>query len=73
MILEEINISTNLGIINEDDVFDILKSKPKTLELIMTGRDAPQSYMDLADLVTKMDLRKHYFYDDLLAREGIDY
>jgi len=73
LVLDEVNISANLGIIEQSEVLDIIKSKPKNLEIIMTGRDAPQSFIDLADLVTDMKLVKHYFYDGKPAREGLDF
>lgn len=73
LVLDEVNISTNLGIIEESDVLAIIKSKPESLEIIMTGRDAPKSFLDLADLASEMNIIKHYFYDGKPAREGLDY
>ena len=54
-------------------VLKLLEAKPDCLELILTGRDAPQSFIDKADLVTEMKLIKHYFYEGEDAREGLDY
>ena len=73
LVLDEINISTNLGIIEEQAVLDLLKLKPAKLELIMTGRDAPESFEEVSDLVSEMVLKKHYFYEGAPAREGLDY
>ena len=73
LVLDEINISTSLGILEERDVLSIIGQKPEQLEIIMTGRDAPQSFLDKADLVTEMSLVKHYFYEGSPAREGLDY
>lgn len=73
LVLDEVNISANLGIFSEAEVLEIIKLKPKNMELIMTGRDAPQSFIDAADLVTEMKLVKHYFYEGELAREGLDF
>lgn len=73
LVLDEINCSTTLGIIDEQTVLDLIASKPPKMELILTGRDAPQSFMDKADLVTEMTLVKHYFYEGAPAREGLDY
>lgn len=42
-------------------------------ELVLTGRNAPKEFLDVADLVTEMKLVKHYFYKGTRAREGIDY
>ncbi|MDQ7814727.1 MAG: cob(I)yrinic acid a,c-diamide adenosyltransferase [Patescibacteria group bacterium] len=73
VVLDEINPSTHLGIVEEANILDLLKSKPDNLEMILTGRNAPQSFLDLADLVTEMGLKKHYFYRGVKAREGLDY
>lgn len=73
LVLDEINSSTALGIIDEPIVLDVLATKPEGLELILTGRNAPQSFIDRADLVTEMKLVNHYFYKGVKAREGLDY
>ncbi len=73
IVLDEINSSTALGIIEEAAVLRLLEQRPHQIELILTGRNAPQSFMDLADLVTDMSLVKHYFYQGIKAREGLDY
>lgn len=73
IILDEINSSTDLGIVDKDFVLKILKNKPSKTEIILTGRNAPQEFIDLADLVTEMCLKKHYFYQGVSARAGIDY
>jgi len=73
IVLDEINSSTSLGIVTEADVLSLLNIKPTNLELILTGRNAPNSFRDLADLLTEMKLHKHYFYHGVKARPGIDY
>lgn len=73
LVLDEANISSNLGIINQSEVLDLIKNKPDYLEVILTGRNAPQSFIEAADLVTDMKLVKHYFYQGRPAREGLDY
>lgn len=73
IILDEINSSASLGIVQEKDVIEILRGKPEKTELILTGRDAPDSFIQRADLVTDMRLVKHYYYKGEQAREGFDY
>jgi len=73
IVLDEINCTVSLGMLSEKDVLDVLSTKPKRSELILTGRNAPQSFLDLAHLVTEMTLKKHYFYSGVPAREGVDY
>lgn len=73
VVLDEINSSTDLGIVDAADVLAILVKKPETTELILTGRNAPEAFTARADLVTEMKLVKHYFYHGVKAREGLDY
>ncbi|MFA6446915.1 MAG: cob(I)yrinic acid a,c-diamide adenosyltransferase [Patescibacteria group bacterium] len=73
IVLDEINTSTSLGIVDEQRVLGILKNRPESVEIVLTGRNAPQSYVDLADLVSEVKMIKHYFYKGTLAREGLDY
>jgi cob(I)alamin adenosyltransferase len=73
MILDEINSTTSLGMLEFSDVITLMKSKPKKLELVMTGRNCPQEFIEHADLVTEMKLIKHYFYKGVPARRGIEY
>jgi cob(I)alamin adenosyltransferase len=73
LVLDEICISTTLGILDEQEALELIKSKPKKLELILTGRDAPKSFEEVADLVSSMEIKKHYFYEGEPAREGLDY
>ncbi len=73
LVLDEVNSSTDLGFLSEPDVLSLLESKPDRTELVLTGRNAPQSYSDRAHLVTEMRLRKHYFYSGVKAREGLDF
>lgn len=73
LVMDEINVTTSLGALDKDVVINTIKQKPDTLEIIMTGRDCPQEFIDLADLVTEMKLVKHYFYKGIRAREGLDF
>lgn len=73
LVLDEVNSSTDLGFLSEQDVLSLIDQKPDHLELVLTGRNAPQSFIDRAHLVTEMRLRKHYFYSGVKAREGLDF
>lgn len=73
MILDEINSTVSLGMLAEQDVLSLLEKKPEHLELVMTGRNAPDAFFKKAHLITEMRLRKHYFYSGVPAREGLDY
>jgi cob(I)alamin adenosyltransferase len=73
IILDEINVSTALGIVDETAVLSVLDRKPPTTELILTGRGAPPSFLARADLVTDMASSAHYFDHGEISRKGIDY
>ncbi len=73
VILDEINSTTDLGMLDEEVVLALIDRKPETVELVLTGRNAPEAFIERADLVTEMTLKKHYFYSGTKAREGIDY
>jgi len=73
VILDEINYAVNLGLINLDDVLDLIMKKPKDLNLVLTGNYARNEIIDLADLVTEMKEIKHPFKSGIRAREGIDF
>lgn len=73
LILDEINSTIVLGMLKLEPVLALLEKKPENLELVLTGRDAPQELLDKADLVTEMKLIKHYFYQGQEAREGIEF
>ena len=72
VILDEINIALWLKLINLDDVLKLLNEKPDNVEVIITGRHAPQEIIDIADLVTEMKEIKHYFRNGIIARPGIE-
>lgn len=73
VIADEINSTTALGMLAVADVLPILNQKPAHTELVLTGRNAPPEFLDLAHLITDATLKKHYFYSGVPAREGLDY
>ncbi len=72
IILDEINVAMHFKLIAEKDVHDLLDKKPENIEVILTGRFAPDSLLDRADLVTEMKDIKHYHNKGVQAREGIE-
>ncbi|HOZ30509.1 MAG TPA: cob(I)yrinic acid a,c-diamide adenosyltransferase [Bacteroidales bacterium] len=73
LILDEIFVALNYKLIKSEDLLSFVKSKPDDMELIMTGRDAPDEFIEIADLVTEMKEIKHYFNEGLNARKGIEF
>lgn len=72
VILDEILVSIYFKLFTTERVLQFCKKKPKTVELILTGRYCPNPISDLADLVTKMNEVKHYYQKGVTARRGIE-
>ncbi|MDP7417109.1 MAG: cob(I)yrinic acid a,c-diamide adenosyltransferase [Desulfobacterales bacterium] len=72
IILEEANVAINYGLFSDTNLLDIINAKPLDVELIITGRNAAPSIIDIADLVTEMKPIKHYYKEGVEARVGIE-
>lgn len=74
VVLDEFTYLLSFGWLDTAGVIDWLKqNKPEALNLIITGRDAPQALIDYADTVTHMTKVKHAFDDGIPARAGIEF
>lgn len=73
VILDEINICVDMGMIKVSEIKESLLNKPESLEIVMTGRRAHPELVAMAHLVTEMKPIKHYFDMGVLARQGIEY
>ena len=73
IVLDEVNVALWFGLLEEEAVLELLEARPAGVELVLTGRRAPQTILDRADLVTEMREVKHYYTDGVLARKGIEY
>lgn len=73
IILDEINIAIDLKILDVDEVVEILKKKPKTMEIVLTGRNAHPKVVELAHLVSEIKPVKHYWDTGIVARKGIEF
>ncbi len=73
IILDEINVAVDYGLLTEEEVLKFLDFKPENIELILTGRYAKDSIVKRADLVTEMKEIKHPYEKGIMAREGIEF
>jgi len=73
VVLDEIFVALYYGLLENDNVLTLLESKPKHVDIILTGRYASEKILEKADLVTVMEKKKHYFDQGVWAREGIEY
>ena len=72
VILDEICVALYFHLLPLEDVLSLLDGKPKDVELILTGRYAPEPLIERADLVTEMREIKHYYQSGYPARDGIE-
>lgn len=73
IILDEANIAIDLGILDVDEVVEVLKNKPKEMEIVLTGRNAHPKIIEIAHLVSNIEPVKHYWDTGIAARKGIEY
>ena len=72
-ILDEVNVATSLGLVTEGEVLEAISKVPENKFVILTGRGAPQSFIDRADLVTEMKEIKHPFNDGKMAKIALEF
>jgi cob(I)alamin adenosyltransferase len=72
IVLDEVLVSIYFKLLTTEDVLNIMKCKPETVELILTGRYCPQEIIANADLVTEMKEIKHYYTKGVTSRKGIE-
>lgn len=73
VILDEANIALDLGLIDINEMIDVLKNKPETMEIVLTGRNAKKEIIDIAHLVSEILPVKHYWDKGVSARKGIEF
>jgi cob(I)alamin adenosyltransferase len=73
VILDEINVALDFKLINLKEVIDLIKNKPPALNLILTGRYAPEGIIKLADTVSEVKEIKHHYAAGIKDRAGIEY
>lgn len=72
VVLDEINIALYYDLFSVDSVIDIINKRPSHVEIILTGRYAPDKLIAMADVVTEMKEIKHYYSQGVEARLGIE-
>jgi cob(I)alamin adenosyltransferase len=72
LVLDEILVAHWFGLVSLEEILSLMEGKSEDLELVLTGRRAPQEVIDKADLVTEMREVKHYYRQGVPARRGIE-
>jgi len=73
VLADELNIVLRYDYLPVDEVLEVLAAKPEMTHVVITGRNAPQPLIDVADLVTEMALVKHPFRSGVKAQAGIEF
>ena len=73
VILDEINIAIKFKLVSLREIMAILKDAPKNIEIVLTGRYACPQILKIADLVSEIKEKKHYYNKGVKARRGIEF
>lgn len=72
VIADEANVAFGCRLVSETDLLALIDARPAHVELVLTGRNAPEGVINRADLVTEMKSVKHYYENGVSARKGIE-
>ncbi|OPY62147.1 MAG: Cob(I)yrinic acid a,c-diamide adenosyltransferase [Syntrophorhabdaceae bacterium PtaU1.Bin034] len=73
VILDEFTYAINYKMVDEDEAMEALRNRPEGLHVLVTGRDAPKTLIETADLVTEMREIKHPYKSGVKAQKGIEW
>ena len=73
LVLDELNVVLANGWYPIQDFIELLRKRPQSIDVVLTGRGAPQEVCALADLVTEMVEVKHPYQQGIDSRKGIEY
>lgn len=73
LILDEINNALKLNLVDLEQVLDLVQKKSPMMHLVLTGRDAHEQVIELADTVSEVREIKHAYRQEIEPQPGIDY
>jgi cob(I)alamin adenosyltransferase len=73
VVLDEINYAIGYGMLDPAEVAETLRNRPEMVHVILTGRNAHPTLVEIADTVTEMREVKHAYQKGILAQRGIEY
>ena len=73
VVLDELTYLPNLGFLPVEAIVATLKAKPKRLSIIITGRNAPNELVELADTVSAIAVVKHAYQQGIKAQKGVEF
>lgn len=72
VVLDEVSVAIKFGLLRVQDVVEAVISRHPGVEVVLTGRKAPQELLDLADYVSEVAAVRHPYSKGLLSRQGVD-
>jgi cob(I)alamin adenosyltransferase len=73
VVCDEILSAVIFDLLKKEQIVDLIERCRNKIELVMTGIDAPEEFIKLADYVTEFVQVKHPYYSGARARKGIEY
>jgi len=73
VVLDEINVAVDYGLIAEEELLNLLKKKPDRVSVILTGRGASAELVKIADMVSEVLAIKHHYDKGAECCKGIEY
>jgi cob(I)alamin adenosyltransferase len=73
VILDEVLGALSNEMVSVEQLLELIELKPLHIELVLTGRDAPQAIIERGDVVTEMKMIKHYYQQGVQSRRGIEF
>ncbi|WP_238375106.1 cob(I)yrinic acid a,c-diamide adenosyltransferase [Vulcanisaeta thermophila] len=73
LVLDEVNNAVNDGLLMVDEVISGIKSLPQEVNVVLTGRNAPREFLEIADLITVMEPVRHYFDRGIVGVRGLEW
>ncbi len=73
VVLDELTYMINYKYLNEQDILDTINNRPNNQHVVITGRSASDSLINMADTVSKIEDVKHAFRNNIKAQKGVDF
>lgn len=73
LVLDEVTYPYSYGVIDKDRLEELITNKPEEMEIVCTGRNADEFFVDHADYITEMKKIRHPYDNGIQAREGIEF
>ncbi len=73
LILDEINVVTDFKLVPTEEVVELIRARPRWMDVIATGRSAPAELVELADTVSEVREVKHHYRQGIESRAGMEF